>query len=221
MSEEYRHHILRNILLSLWAMLTLVLVFALFLLANEMVREGRDPLGLLRGNEATATVSATAASRPRPAASRGSREVDLFFARKDGMGLAPEPRRVEVTASTVENCRAALQELRKGPSRASIPVMPANTTVRALYLLQDGELVIDFARDLHADKAQENSVALEALMVYGIVNTLAQQELRGEEDPAVRRVRFLIEGAAPLEGYPAHLDLTKPVGPNRDWARVR
>ncbi|MFP4500661.1 MAG: GerMN domain-containing protein [Candidatus Hydrogenedentota bacterium] len=221
MSEEYRGRIVRNILLSVWALLTLVLLFALLLLANEMVREGRDPLMLLRGDAATAKTDGEAASRPRPAASRGSREVNLYFARKDGLGLTTEARRIDVTASTAENCRAALEELGKGPSRVSAPIFPAETTVRALYLLQDGELVIDFSRDLHADTAQENSVSLEALMVYGIVNTLTQQELGGEDEPPVRRVRFLIEGAAPREGYPAHLDLSKAFVANRDWAQAR
>jgi spore germination protein GerM len=181
-----------------------------------MVRQGVDPLGLMRAQPAAETAGSGAA-RPRPAVTTGTREITLYFARTDGQSLQPEPRRIEVTTSTVENCRNALRELVKGPARTLAPVLPANVTVRALYLLNDGELVVDFSRELQPESARERSAAVEALMVYGVTNTLTQPDLRGAEGPAVRRVRFLVEGEAPPESYPAHLDLSLPAGPALHW----
>lgn len=217
MSESFQSRVFRKVLLSAWAMATLVLLFCLLLLANEMVRQGVDPLGLLHPRSAPETVAGAGAARPRPAVTTGMREVALFFAQTGGQALEPELRRIEVTTSTVENCRNALRELVKGPARALAPVIPANVTVRAMYLLNDGELVVDFSRELQPESARERSLALEALMAYGVANTLTQTDLRAADGPAVRRVRFLVEGEAPPESYPAHLDLSQPIGPGQHW----
>lgn len=212
--SEYRAAIFRRVMLSLWAMATLVLVFVLGLLVREMVRAGEDPLALL--HRPAENQVARSAPHP-PAAPLGTREITLYFAAADGVSLVPEKRRIEIVSSAVENCRSALRELIAGPSRLHFPVLAATTEVRALYLLEDGELVIDFSSDLQAESAGLRGAALETLMVYAVVNTLTQPELRGEHAQGVRRVRFLIEGSPPQETFPAHLDLTAPIGPDQHW----
>jgi hypothetical protein len=208
-----RKRLWRGFLLSVWGMFTLMLLFTVVFLVGEMVKRGQDPVALLRPD-----APANTAQTPRPRTTTlGARDTILYFAREDGSGLAPEARRINVTPSTVENCRRALKLLSDGPSRGLMGILPPESTVRALYLLDDGELVIDFASDIQPDSGQERSTTLEAFWIYGVVNTLTQAELRGSDGAEVRRVRFLIDGSPPQENFPAHFDLSSPIGPDMAW----
>ena len=89
--------------------------------------------------------------------------------------------------------------------------------MRSLYLLEGGELVMDFSIQLELEARKRKSASLEALMVYGIANTLTQPDVKGADEPAVSTVRFLIEGSAPRESFPAHVDLSGPVAPDTGW----
>jgi hypothetical protein len=144
-------------------------------------------------------------------------EVLLYFADEDGRLLVPETRRIEYRDSTVENCRQVLEAVIEGSREGLAPVVSEATRVRALYLLDGGELVVDLSREL--ELGQPKSASSEALMIYGIVNALTQPALRSpsEKDAGVRRVRFLFEGSPPHESFPAHLDLGQPVGPDHRW----
>ena len=215
MNGEGRKDILKSLLLSLWGMATLVLFFVVLLLVREMLKNDQDPLAALRSTRKQPAAQAPKAAAP--VLDRGSREVTLFFGTHDGRYLAPERRPIAFTDSTVENCRAVLQELIAGPGQPLVRILPAAVTVRALYLLEDGELVVDLSRDLLSAHARFKSAALEALLVYGIVNTVTQAELQAKGDTAVRRVRFLIEDLAPPETFPAHVDLSRPVLPDARW----
>lgn len=212
--SAYRTGIFKRVLLSIWALATLVLLFSLALLINELFKAGEDPLAMLQPRQ-------TADERKpvqRPSSVLlGSREITLYFATEDGQGLGSERRRIDITASAVDNCRSALRELIAGPSRLHFPVLAPSTKVRALYLLENGELVIDFSGDLQPDNAAMRGAGIEALMAYAVVNTLTQPELRGEEKTGVKTVRFLIEGSPPQESFPAHIDLSEPAGPDPQW----
>lgn len=212
--SEYRSSIFKRVLLSVWALATLVLLFSLALLINEMFKAGEDPLAVLYPRQAESTRNPV--QRPSTVF-LGSREVALYFATEDGLALAPERRRIDITASAVDNCRNALRELIAGPSRLHFPVLSPNTKVRALYLLENGELVIDFSGELQPDNVAIRGACIEALMAFAIANTLTQPELRGEEETPVKAVRFLIEGSPPQEGFPAHIDLSQPLSPDPQW----
>lgn len=215
MSVEQRRDILRKLLLAVWSMATLVLLFCVVLLVREMIRTGRDPLAALRPEP-----------RPQPGqpapvgpldTTPGTRDLTLYFANADAHGLAPETRSLEHGDSTVENCRGALKALIAGPKKPLTPILPANTQIRGLYLLEGGEMVVDFSRELISERGRFTSASTEALMVQGVVNTLTQEAVRGKAGPPVQRVRFLFEGSPPYETFPAHIDLSDPVAPDRDW----
>ena len=213
MNETRRQDILQRFLMSVWAMVTFVLLFAVGLLIYEMSERGQAPLSTLGiPDEAAAPPKVT-----RPEAPLGTRNVTLYFASSDGRALQTEVVVLEYSGSAVENCRRALAALIAGPRDLLTRVVPPSTKVRAVYLLQDGELVIDFSRDLQTELGRVKSASTEALFIYGVVNTVTQSGLQTEHDPAVRRVRFLIEGAPPSERFPAHLDLSLPVGPDTRW----
>jgi hypothetical protein len=207
-----RRRALHRVLLSIWALFTLVLVFTVGLLAFEMIRQGQDPL---------ASVKDAGASAP-PLAANGApmdagKEITLYFADPDGRKLVAQRGRVELTDSTAANCRKALEALISGPGQPLTPVLPPAVKARGAYLTDNGELVVDFSMELESELKRVGSASVESLMTYSVVNTLTQPELQ-VGDAAVTSVRFLIEGAAPREAFPGSLDLSRPVFPNPEWS---
>jgi hypothetical protein len=207
-----RRRALFRVLLSVWAFVTLVLLLCVVLLAVEMTRQGHDPLAAVQGTKPDAPV-------PAPTVESGaSKEVTLFFAGADGRDLVAQPARIEITDSTSENCRHALEALIHGPGAPLTPLLPASTKIRGLYLLESGTLVADFSMELEAELKRVRSASVESLLIYGIVNTLTQPALQAAHENAVpvtvKSVRFLIEGAPPRETFPAHADLSLPVLPS-------
>ena len=211
-----RQGILQKLGLALWSMLTLVLFFCVVLLAREMLKGGRDPLAMLRP-EPKPQAGGTAAAPKSPETAPGTRDVVLYFGSVDGTSLAAERRPVECGDSAVENCRQALKELIVGSKGGLTPILPSNVQVRGVYLLENGELVVDFSRELISEHARFSSAEIESLMVQGVVNTLAQPALQGKSDAPVQRVRFLFEGSPPYEAFPAHVDLNEPIAPDPAW----
>jgi len=208
-----RRSILKTFFLSVWGMVTMVLLFVVVLLVMEMVQQGQDPLRSLRppGQQA----AQAPATPPMPAL--GTREVLLYFASPGGHGLVSERRELEVSDSSHENCRRALEALAAGPSDGGAPILPEELKLRALYLLESGELVIDFTRQAAPLQRRARGVAMESLLVYGVANTLAQAPLQGSRDASVRTVRFLIDGQPPQDSLPWHLDLDEPISPDLGW----
>jgi hypothetical protein len=214
MASPWKVDIVRGFLLSVWGLITLVLLFLVLLLGNEMLKNGQDPLGSLRTPEQAAAPAPQAA---RPAVALGQREVQLFFADANASYLQPQSVAIDFTDSTVENCRNALKALILGPRNGGAPVIAPSVQVRALYLLDDGELVVDLSREFISEHARIKSASLESLLVQGVVNTMAQGALQTKGEAAVRRVRFLVEGSTPTEGFPAHIDLSEAIEPDSLW----
>ena len=206
--------VVRTAVLSAWAMATLVLFFAVIFLVSEMIRRGQDPL------EVSALDPPKRAARTTSDAPRVTKDVQIYFVNADGTGLAPETRSIAFGDDTVENCRQALLALIEGPREGLLPTVSSTADIRAMYLLPNGELVIDFSRALEGGMADAKSAWAETMMVRSIVASLAQPGLRGGAEQSVRSVRFTIEGAPPQDAFPAHVDLSEPVAPNSDWFRV-
>jgi len=213
MSPAPRRDILRELLLAVWGLGTMVLLFIVVLLVAQMMKEGRDPMDGLRP-KAAPTAERTGA---RTSVALGQRTVQLYFADPAGVQLIPEARSLNASDSVEENCREALAALIAGPQSGGSPVLPSAAKVRALFLLENGELVVDFSRDLISAGARTQSATSEALMVYAIATTLTQEALQVKGGTRVSQVRFLFEGAAPQEGFPAHLNLSGPVRPDQKW----
>jgi len=216
MNPEWRKDIVRNFALSVWGFVTLVLFFVVALLVNEMIENGQDPLDSLRNPTPDSTNESRTAARSTTAL--GEREIQLYFAGENGQHLQPVLATFEARDSTVENCKSALELLAKGPSGgAGVPVLPPGVRTRAVYLLSNGELVIDFSRELMTELSRRKSASIESLMVQGVLHTLTQRALQTKGESAVRRIRFLIEGSTPPDNFPAHLDLSNPLEPDSSW----
>lgn len=211
MNETQRKRFYRQALLAVWAMVTLVLLFTLGLLAYELA--GQEFTSRFFSPRTPSEPTSAASSSPAPAAP--TREVLLYFGNHDAGLLRPEPRHIEIAGSTVDNCRQALRALIQGPQDILVPVLPAATQIRALYLLENGELVVDLSREIAPE--QVHSMSSEALMVYAIANTLCQPALQGADNAQVQTVRLLVEGAPPQGEFPGHIDLAEPYAPDSGW----
>jgi len=196
-------------------MMTLVLVFCIAILVYEMIESGHRVEDFARRAQAPAP----APRAEEPSETVRTEQVLLFFGDATGRRLTSEPRAIAFSEYTARNCRAALDALIQGPRepRSHAPILSAATRIRALYLLEEGELVVDFSRELVTEHRPLRSALLEALMFYGIVQTLTQSALQGAQGPSVRTVRFLVEGAVPGASFPAHVDVSKPLVPDPRW----
>lgn len=203
------HAIFRHAALILWGIFTLVLLFIVFLLSSQLIQMGRSPwsLGFVQESLGEDTVPLRNADE--------TQEITIYFGDKNGLKLVPEKRGVELTDSTIGNCRLALDELILGPRGELTPVFPEVAQVRALYALDEGELVVDLSRD--AIPARRSSAGFESLMIQSLANTLTQPALRGKGGPTITRVRLLLEGAPVAESLTEHIDMTSPYGPDRGW----
>ncbi|HIA48598.1 MAG TPA: hypothetical protein EYN96_11675 [Candidatus Hydrogenedentes bacterium] len=202
-------NIVRTAMLSIWGLITLTLVFTVSLLIYEMFQQGQTPLALTLGsNDLPPVVTKT------PIQTRISHEIPIYFASKTTSTLSPELHRLQLTPSTVENCRTAISYLIDGPYLPALaPILSNKTRIRAMYLMENGELIVDFSRDLEAGHIK--SASAEMLMVDGVVKTLVQLALKGQNDLSVKSVRFLFEGSAYQQSFPTHIDLTDPVRPRQ------
>lgn len=134
-----------------------------------------------------AKASAAAGTSSRPAGRPGeSRAVTLFFSSEDDGLLHPEERQIPAGAATAEEAAAAVRELIQGSGDGLLPVLPAGTRLRRLFITKEGIAYVDFSREI-ADQPWGSSEELAT--VYSVVNTLVFNF------PAIKRVFILIEGA--------------------------
>ncbi|NLV44083.1 MAG: GerMN domain-containing protein [Candidatus Hydrogenedentes bacterium] len=219
MKSTKKRYILRRFGLLTWGWITLLLCFILVLLINQMLSQGQNPLTSL--TEGADELPEQSGHVQNTQESFGTREVTVFYASEQGHVLATETAVIEYSAQTVENCRRTLAHLIAGPKQSFLlPLLPEQTRVRGLYLQANGELVIDLSTELLLAHNCPRSAEMEALMAFGIVNTMMQPELTGEDGIAVKQVRFLFDGSAPQELFPAHLDLNDPLVQDKRWVQA-
>lgn len=211
MNAHERQQFFYKALLIAWGMFTLVLVFCIVFLVAQMISQGKSPLDLAILEDG----SIPAGDENDGVAAVRSVDVTLYFAASDGRLLVPETRRIDYDDSLVENCRKILNALVDGPRDILHPIMAPTTKIRGVYLMGDGELVVDFSREL--ELGHPKSASAELLFVYGVVNSLTQDALTTAPGTGIKKVRFILEGSPPTEGFPAHIDLTEPVWPDASW----
>lgn len=205
--------LIRYTLIVTWGVVTLVLLIGVIVLGYRVLGASEGPIVVPDGNVVARNVPTA-----KPAAGKAT-NVFLYFA--DGMGefLAPQMERIPLSSSPPENCRRVVQALIRGPKEGLTPIVPESASLRGIYQLDNGELVIDFSREMEV--SLKKSAAAEMLMVQGVVASVMQRDLYGGNDQPVTAVRFLFEGAPPGESFPAHVDLSEPVTVDRSWIGQR
>ena len=129
------------------------------------------------------------------------KEITLYFAGPDAMGLVPEVRSVIIVN---DKFSTILEELIAGPKDPELyKTIPEETKV--LQVIQkDQTLTVNFSKELR-DNHWGGSTG-EILTVYSIVNSLT-------EIPTVENVQFWIEGEQ-IETLVGHIDLRNPLAKN-------
>lgn len=214
MVENRTAKVLRSGLLTLWGLATLILVGCLALLLYGRTEQGENPLDITIADRPVPNLPPLV-TRDTPTTTR---DVQIYFADANGVRLQAELHSIPFVEDTVANCRAALSRLIDGPREGLTPVIPDATEIRGIYLLDSGELVVDFAKSLEA--GQIKTASAELLMARAVVATLVQPRLAGENDTPVLSVRFLFEGSPPQDMFPAHIDLSEPLGFEKSWVAV-
>jgi len=206
MNETNPKNILRTAMLTAWGMITLILLCIVGMLMFKM-RQYEENVPHI---DASFSPSSSFKSEPITDEPKKTVGVNLFFAASSETKLVPKIKRLALTQSTVDNCRIALDALIAGPSNKGLsPILSSQTRIRAMYLLENNELVIDFSRDIETGHIQ--SASSDMLLVQGIYKTLSQSALKGKNDRGVLSVRFLFEGS-PYQGtFPAHYDLSDSI----------
>ncbi len=190
---------------ALLAILAVVLVVALVDLrglARRLFREVTQ-----RTEDTTVRTRLTEAALQ--SSSEPKQTATLYFPAYDTGTLVAETRPITWAQLETDRIRQVLLGLIEGSHQAHSPALPPNTTIRGVFLTQEGTAYVDFSQEMSAGVLP--GIASENLVAYSIANSLAANV------PAVKRVKILIQGqeADTLNG---HEDLSEPLAPG--WGQA-
>ncbi len=133
------------------------------------------------------------------------RAVRLYYESPETL-LRAETRNIALPESDAAAVPIVVRELMKGPSTpATMRLFPADTVVRAAYLLPGGTVIVDLGGPtLTAGWGAGSHTELMAML--SLVHTITSNF--GE----VRRVRFLVNGG-PADTLGGHISLDRSLGP--------
>ena len=135
----------------------------------------------------------------KTAADRVSKRTVQLFYQSGQQLLVPESRAMMLPESEAAALAPVMRELIKGPRNQSVArSFPADASVRAAFLLPDGNAVIDLGGPTLTSGWNSGSHE-EMMAAYSVVETAMTNF------PSVRRVRILINGqvAETLAGSPS------------------
>jgi hypothetical protein len=128
----------------------------------------------------------------------------LFYVSDDGMRLTSVERDVPF-GEGVEQAREIMNAQLAPPEAPLVSAVPAGTTLRALFITEQGDAYVDLSRE--AASAHPGGTLNELLTVYTIVDALTINL------PAVRAVQILIDGRE-VQTLAGHVDLRQPLAAN-------
>ncbi len=137
----------------------------------------------------------------------GFRSVRLWFVAASGDSLVSEPREVIEQTDLHERVAVLVDELARGSTRGALSLLPPATTVRHVYLDENGRLTLDLSAAFRS--GFHGGAGAEELVVAALVRTLA------DGLPEVTKVLIVCEGT-PLASLGGHLPLDRPLDP-ADW----
>ncbi len=134
------------------------------------------------------------------------RQVRLYF-ESPRMLLAAEARNIALPESPAAAIPVVVRELMKGPAANSQlgRLFPADTVVRATYLLPGGTVIVDLGGNTLTQGWGTGSHQ-ELMSVYSLAETLTANFADA------RRVRVLVNGT-PAETLAGHISLAKSLPP--------
>ena len=131
--------------------------------------------------------------------------VHLYFSDKENSFLSAEQRTLLHTGDVVAFAKTIIEALIEGPREGLMRTIPAATTLRALYVTQDGTAYVDLAaaiKDTHP-----GGVYSEQMTIFSVVNSLILNI------PEIDAVQILIDGSE-SDTLAGHIDLRFPFKAN-------
>jgi len=129
----------------------------------------------------------------------------LYFADKDNVFLIAEERNLLQAEDPIIYSKSIIEALISGPAQKLGPTIPQKTSLRALYISEEGTCYVDLSADIQED--HPGGAATELLTVYSIVNSL----ILNIAD--IEAVKILIEGQESIT-LAGHIDLQQPLNAN-------
>ena len=147
------------------------------------------------------TVQGTLAAQNKVA----MRQVRLYY-ESPQMLLRAETRNIALPESDTAAVPIVVRELMKGPSSpATARLFPADTVVRAAYLLPGGTVIVDLGGPT-LSQGWGAGTHTELMAMTSVVHTLTASFAE------VRRVRFLVNGT-PVDTLGGHVSLSRSLAP--------
>src|SRR5229473_7477567 len=135
------------------------------------------------------------------------RTVTLYYESPDLL-LAPERRDLPLPENPAGALDLVMRELVKGSANTAVPrLLPADTVVRAAYLLPDGTAFVDLGGPTLTQGWATGSHQ-ELMAVYSVVQTVTANF------PEAKKVRMLVNGE-PAETLGGHVSLIRALTPVR------
>jgi len=125
----------------------------------------------------------------------------LYFADKKKPVLIAEERVLARSETPEDYASHIIRALINGPRKGLMRTLPAETGLRALYILKDGTAYVDLSEEVSTH--HPGGVQMERLSIYSVVNSLI---LNVSE---IHAVKILIGGRESLT-LAGHLDLRFP-----------
>ncbi len=133
------------------------------------------------------------------------RNVSLYY-ESPALLLAPEQRTLPLPENPAAALDLVMRELVKGSVNQGVPrLLPADTILRAAYLLPDGTAFVDLGGPTLTQGWATGSHQ-ELMAVYSVVQTVMTNFSEA------KRVRVLVNGE-PAETLGGHISLTKALTP--------
>jgi spore germination protein GerM len=154
--------------------------------------------------------STVAAATTTPAPPGRKIKAHLFYVADDGLRLTSVERDVAYGEGTLEQAREIVAAQIAPASEPMVSAVPAGTTLRALFLTEDGQAFVDLSREVIA--GHPGGTMSELLTVYTIVNALTANL------PAVITVQLLVDGKE-VETLAGHVDLRRPLPKNLTYVQ--
>jgi spore germination protein GerM len=134
----------------------------------------------------------------------------LFYVAPTGDALIPVEQEVPYAAAPAEQARRIVERQLAAAPVGHVSVIPAGTTLRALFLTARGEAYVDVSREIIT--GHPGGSLHEFLTVYAIVNVITINM------PDITAVQVLVDGRE-VDTLVGHLDLRHPLRRGIRWVQ--
>jgi len=131
--------------------------------------------------------------------------VHLYFSNKSNSFLTAEKRTLFHSDSPAEFAKIVIEALIDGPRKQLMRTIPEGTTIRALYVTQDGTAYVDISNTII--DSHPGGIKTELFSIFSIVNSLILNI------PEIHAVKILIGGRESMT-LAGHVDLRFPFKAN-------